>query len=163
MNDVGDPPRRRSASRRSRARASLDFQGGETAGLILKDVGTSWRDLVATADKSAAESRRVMELFAGRHKVCEFYSDCSRELKAAAKDVKWPHSLATPHRPSSRSSIERELQLLLESSRCALNQSGLPLNWWPRAARYQAMALNFVPSAWSQVKLDKPGADPVED
>ena len=121
-------------------------------GLLLKDTGTNWSDLRATSDKSAAESQRVMREFAGRQKVSEFYSDCSRELKAAAKAEQCPHALDTPHRPSSRGAIERELQLILESSRCSLNQSGLPLSWWPIAARYHSMALNFVPSIWSQVK-----------
>ena len=38
---------------------------GETAGLLLKDRGTGWRDLVATADKSARESQSVMHEFSG--------------------------------------------------------------------------------------------------
>ena len=50
---------------------------GESAGLLLKDKGTGWRDLQATADKSAFESQRVMRNFAGGQKVSEFYSDQS--------------------------------------------------------------------------------------
>ena len=83
--------------------------GGETAGLRVEDQGTKWRDLVATADKRALESQRVMKEFAGRYKFTEFYSECSRELKAAAKTVRWPHAAATPHGPNSRGAIEREL------------------------------------------------------
>ena len=96
----------------------------------------------------------MMSEFAGRNKVVEFYSDGSKEVKAAAKDVQWPHAVATPHRPTSRSAIERELQLILESSRCALEQPGLPLSWWPRAARYTSMALNFIPSNGHKSSLD---------
>ena len=100
---------------------------GESAGLLLKDCGTGWRDCVATSDKSSSEAQRVMKEFAGRQKVQEFYSDCSKELKAAAKTVNWTHALATPHRTTSRGAIERELQLVLESSRCNLAPTGLPL------------------------------------
>ena len=82
---------------------------GETAGLLLKDVGTHWRDCVATADKGSLDSQRVMREFVGKHKVSEFYFDCSEELKAAAKAVQRPHALATPHRPSSRGAIAREV------------------------------------------------------
>ena len=103
-----------------------------------------------------------MKEFAGRQRVSEFYSDCSKELKAAAKAIGWTHALATPHRPSSRAAIERELHLVLESSRCSLEQAGFPLTWWPRASRYQSMALNFVPAAWTTVKLG-PEVDPAED
>ena len=45
----------------------------ESAGLLLKDKDTSLRDLMATADNSAAESQRVMKHFAGRHKVVELF------------------------------------------------------------------------------------------
>ena len=34
---------------------------GESAGLLLKEKGTGWRDLRATADKSAEESQRVIK------------------------------------------------------------------------------------------------------
>ena len=70
--------------------------GGETAGLLLKDDGTHWRDCVATADKSSLSSQRVMREFVGKHNVSEFYSDCSKELKAAAKAVQWPHAWLHP-------------------------------------------------------------------
>ena len=102
---------------------------GETAGLLLKDVGTQWRDCLATADKGSLESQRVMREAIGKHNVSEFYSDCSKELKVVANAVQWPHALATPQRPSSRGAIERDNQLLRESSRCALAASGLPLSW----------------------------------
>ena len=88
---------------------------GGTAGLILKDQGTGWRDCVATSYKGSSEPQRVMKEFADRHKITESFSD-------------WQHSLATSHRPNSWSAIERELQLVLESSRCGLAASGMPLS-----------------------------------
>ena len=115
--------------------------GGQTAGLLLKGVGTNWRDCVATVDKGSLESQRVMREFTGRQRVSEFYSDCSKELKAAAKVVHWSHALATPHRPTSRG--ERENQLVLESSRCALAAIELPLSWWPRCASHTSAALSI--------------------
>ncbi len=41
---------------------------------------------------------------------------------------------------------------VVEASRCAINQSGLSLSWWPRGFRYQALALNFVPDNWSSIQ-----------
>ncbi len=101
----------------------------ESAGLLLKDVGTGWRDIFPAQVKSTPESVVAMKEFAGRDLVKEFSSDGSRELKAAAREVKWSHNPGTPHRPTSRGRVEREMQLILEASRCGINASGLPLKW----------------------------------
>ena len=45
--------------------------------------------------------------------------------------------------------MERELQLVLEASRCGMNAGGFPLPWWPRGIKHQVLALNFVLDDWS--------------
>ena len=64
----------------------------------------------------------------------------------------WVHSTATPHRESSRGAIDNEIKVVLGATRCSINQSGLPLCWWPRAVRYQCFALNISDDTWSRAR-----------
>ena len=86
------------------------------------------------------------------------HSDRAKELIAGVdqlrKKVKhnWVHSKATPHRPTSRGVIEREIGVVLTATRGSLAQSGFPLCWWPKAVRYQCFALNVTDDLWSRAR-----------
>ena len=86
------------------------------------------------------------------------HSDRARELIAAVDQLRkegvynWVHSKAVPHRPTSRGCIEREIGVVLDATRCSLEQSGFPLSWWPKAVRYQCFALNVSDDSWSRAR-----------
>ena len=74
---------------------------GEKAALMIYDEGTDWRELVGVPSKSAAHAELALQTFVGSEKVKAFYSDNSKELKAAARKLAWVHATATPYRPES--------------------------------------------------------------
>ena len=116
---------------------------------MMKDVGTGFRDFVAMDSKSAENHTQAFLNFVGkRHgrNLGTVHSDGAHELKKSVSDLqaeyKWVHSVACPHRETERGKVEREIGTVLGATRCNLEQSGLPLSWWPRAARYTSFALN---------------------
>ena len=134
---------------------------GETAGLMIKDVATGSRDLIPMDAKSTEHIKVALRDFVGnRHGKLAgtVHSDRARELIAAVDQLRkegvynWVHSKAVPHRPTSRGCIEREIGVVLDATRCSLDQSGLPLSWWPKAVRYQCFALNVSDDSWSRAR-----------
>ena len=116
---------------------------GEKAALMIYDEGTDWCELVGVPTKSANHAELALRTFMGDEKVKAFYSDNSKELKAAARKLAWVRATATPYRPESNGKIERLLRLLIEGIRAVLASCGLPHKWWPIAAAHFAMCLNL--------------------
>ncbi len=82
------------------------------------DAFPDMRDLIPLPDKTAAEAQLALRTFVGRTKVERFFSDRSLELKKAAKDLKWVHDKATPHRPESHGLIEVKVGHTKQATRC---------------------------------------------
>ena len=75
----------------------------ESAGLMMKDVGTGWRDIVGMDDKGAENHKGAFLEFVGnRHgqNLGTVHSDGAGELKKSVRDLQgkynWVHSVACP-------------------------------------------------------------------
>ena len=82
----------------------------------------------------------MLRLFAGAYRANAVYSDCSKEIRKATKDIGALHWTSTPHRPQSNSQMERHVRILADCVRGILVHSGFPHNLWPS---FFCSALNF--------------------
>lgn len=121
--------------------AGLD---GERAGLIIMDAYTRMIAFIPVKDKTAPEAIRALKYFVGEAVVRYLYTDNSLELASAANTLGWTHPTSTPYRPQNNSLIERQVRTMVEGTRAALLQSGLPHRFWPLAATHQAVATSLV-------------------
>ena len=67
-----------------------------------------------------------MRQFLGDAQRKRFYSDCAPELIRAAKDLGLLHDTATPNRPDTNCVAERAVRKVIEGTKAALEQTGLP-------------------------------------
>ena len=65
---------------------------GEKAALMIYDEGTDYRELVGVQSKSAHHAELALKAFVGEGSVKTFYSDNSKELKRAARNLEWVHA-----------------------------------------------------------------------
>ena len=143
--------------------AQDDFEKGfkgEKTGFVVFDRGSKWLDCFPLPDKSGSESRRALSDFEGSTKlVKEFYSDCSKELINAAKELDWIHPTATPGRPTSTGVAERYVRVVVEGGSAALEQAGFEPKYWPIAAKHHCFSRNIeahVPSEESDGPKQSP-------
>ncbi len=113
---------------------------GERAALFVMDMYTRVPDLIPVKDKSAGEAIRAIRHYMGESQIGRLYSDNSKELIAASKELDTVHQTATPHRPQTNAFAERGIRTMLEGARTALLQAGLPPRFWPLAARHHSFA-----------------------
>ena len=109
---------------------------GEVDALAAYDHATEFCGFIPLTSKSALEHEWALNEFVGTDSVMQFYSDCSPELKAAAKSLGWVHPRSTPYRPTDNSVIERLIRTGKEGTRSILLHAGCPHNWWPLATPY---------------------------
>ena len=132
---------------------------GERAAVFIMDMFTRFTDLVPVADKTAEEALRAIRYFLGEHKDGRLYSDNSKELEVAAKELCVMHQAATPHRPQTNAFAERGIRTMLEGTRASLLQAGLLPRFWLIAGRHHAFATAIVggsdgeTSPWMKVCL----------
>ena len=84
------------------------------------------------------------------------YSDGAEELKQSAKEMGAVHDDSIPENKGNNAVIERTNRHVLEGIRTLLNQAGLPIMYWPFAARYFCLACNVTAkhgeiSAWRKM------------
>ena len=113
---------------------------GERAALFIMDMFTRVPDLVPVKDKSAEETVRAIRYYMGDAALGRLYTDNSKELIAAGRELDTIHQTATPHRPQTNAFAERGIRTMLEGARTALLQAGLPPRFWPLAARHHSFA-----------------------
>ena len=101
---------------------------------VLFDRGTGWLTCVPQATKSAEDTVKAMQQFAGQNEIKSFYADNAPELTNAAKSLSWPMPTATPGIPATNGLAERFVRASKEGTRCNLQQSGLHKTWWRFAA-----------------------------
>ena len=64
------------------------------------------------------------------------YSDNSREIKAAVKQLGFPHRTSVPGIPATNTLAEGRVQIVVNGTKTALASAGLPCAFWPYAARH---------------------------
>ena len=116
---------------------------GEVVALVIKDVHTQYRSVYPSSSKSADDCIQALHHYIDpKVPVQSIYTDNSRELIAAMKDLGIRHQKSMPYVDSSKSFAEREVRQMLEGARSNLLQSGLPLRYWPLAIQHHAAAVN---------------------
>ena len=90
---------------------------GEHAAVFVMDIFTRFTDLVPVADKTSEEALRAIRYFLGEHKTGRLYSDNSKELEVAAKELGMMRQTAAPHRPQTNAFAERGIRTMLEGTR----------------------------------------------
>ncbi|CAE7575020.1 GIP [Symbiodinium pilosum] len=71
------------------------------------------------------------------------YSDNAPELEYAVKKLGVRHNTSREYSDENKAVIEREIRTVLEGTRAALTQAGLPDKMWPLAAQHRCIALNI--------------------
>lgn len=116
---------------------------GEVVALVVKDIHTQFRGVYPSTSKSSDDCQQALLHFIDpKHPVQQIYTDNSRELIAAMKDLGIRHQTSMPYVNSSKSFVEREIRQMLEGARFNLLQSGLPLRYWPLAMQHHSAAVN---------------------
>ena len=82
--------------------------------------------------------------FVGRQTVKCLRSDNSKELIRTAKTLKALHETSTPYHSESNARIERDIGIVVNGVRANLEQSGLPLSFWPLAGQHWAHYSNCI-------------------
>ena len=120
--------------------------GGEEVILVVRDIFTKWIEAYPLKSKDTSEALRALRDYMGAAKGESFHSDDSPELKAAAREMGWAHTLATPGRPETNGVAERTVGLVCEGARALLLHAGLHPRFWPWAIRYFCFAYNITRS-----------------
>ncbi len=114
----------------------------ERVALALKDDAIGLRGLYPQKSKGTDESVQSIKHFVGKCKAKTLRTDNSKELGKAATDLGSLHETSTPHRPQSSTRIERDISVMLGGTRSAIQQSGLPVCFWPYAAQHWCHSAN---------------------
>ena len=116
-----------------------DDSNDASTALVLKDDSTEFRGFYPQKTKSAEESVASIRHFIGPvDKISTLRTDNSREPIKAAKLIKVHHERTTPYHSENNARIEREIGVEVSGIRASLEQSGLPLSFWPQAGMHFA-------------------------
>lgn len=97
---------------------------------VIQDQHTHWLQAFADQGKSAEETKKALRRFLGpQTKAKHAYSDNSKELAKAFKDLDITHDTSTPYRPETNGVAERAVRRVKEGTACALVQSGFDELW----------------------------------
>ena len=109
---------------------------GAKNALVMKDLYSDLQHVAPVRDKTAGPVIESLTKFIGTDLkvVKSLYSDNSRELKKACRALRIHREPSLPGVPQSNSKIERTNLDVLEGTRTALVQAGLPDTFWPFAA-----------------------------
>ena len=69
----------------------------------------------------------------------------------------WPHHTSTPGRPDTNGVAERAVRTIVEGTRAALFQAGMPEMWWPYAMEHFCVAHNAVGGAKGSPWVNRTG------
>ena len=137
---------------------------GEEFAAVLYDRGTKYIGGYPKATKSAGDQQDALYEFLGQVKCRRFYSDCAPDLIRAAKDLGLLHDTATPYRHNTNAVAERAVRKVIEGTKAALEQAGLPPHWWPWAMPHWCHSANIETvdgdSAWNRRHEEGPWTGP---
>ena len=115
----------------------------EKVALVLLDRATRWVEVYPAARKSTQETMQALRNFGdGDGSLENLYSDNAPELLEAAALLGIRHDTSTPYNSPTNGVAERNIRMILDGTRTALEQSGLGPVWWPRATRHFCHSLN---------------------
>ena len=94
---------------------------GEKVALVIKDIHTQFRYVYPSQSRFAEDCTFAINHFVnGKDDVEVIYTDNSRELKAAIKELGYRHQTSIEYVDSSKSFVEREIRQMLEGARSNL-------------------------------------------
>ena len=95
---------------------------GQSAALIIGDIGTDVCECRAMKTKGAATHKKAISEFKGPYDtITHMRTDGSKELETACEQLELPHDTSTPGRPESNARAERRNRIVLEGARTTLN------------------------------------------
>ena len=116
---------------------------GDRDAIVVKDLFTSVKTVIPVMNKSREAAVRGLRYFVGDPKrVKHCYTDGSHELGTALNEMSILHEQSRPGKPQNNSKIERTNLDVLEGTRCAMIQAGLPECFWPFAAPHYCFLEN---------------------
>ena len=116
---------------------------GDRDAIVIKDLYTGIKNVIPVENKSQHSATKGLRYFVGDPtKVKRCYTDGSPELEAALEELSVLHEQSRPGKPQNNSKIERTNLDVLEGTRCALIQAGLPECFWPFAAPHYCFLEN---------------------
>ena len=118
----------------------------QKVGFIVKDVCTKFRYVCPDATKEGEQCYENLLRFTGvDDEIGVIYSDNAPELEYAVKKLGVRRNTSREYSDENKAVIEREIRTVLEGTRAALTQAGLPDKMWPLAAQHHCIALNINP------------------
>lgn len=114
----------------------IGYEGSKSA-MVVYDLGTTWSDCFASANKDVEEAVWAMNQFAGDFAKNSCYSECAGELIRSARRMGWMHNTAVPHHSKTDGRVEREVRIE-EGTRTLLMRAGLDPTGGP--SRYGCFA-----------------------
>ena len=116
----------------------------QKVGFVVKDVCTKFRYVYPDATKEGEQCYENLLHFTGADdEIGVIYSDNAPELEYAVKKLGVRHNTSREYSDENKAVIEREIRTVLEGTRAALTQAGLPDKMWPLAAQHHCIALNI--------------------
>ena len=112
---------------------------------IIQDKATQWLQAYPAESKSAENCKIAFQRFVGPGiEAKNTYTDNSKELAKALKDLGWPQDTSTSHRPETNGQVERAVRRVKEGTSCTLYQSGWKDVWWSFAMYCYCFLRNVV-------------------
>ena len=103
----------------------------DTVALIVLDRWSDFIDAFPATHKNATCTQLGLQEYIGLGpKPTLVYSDGSKEIDKALKELVITHDTSTPYRPQTNGVIERSVRRVKEGTTCVLVQSGLDPAWW---------------------------------
>ena len=109
--------------------------------LVVYDVGTEKVDAYPAKSKSSDCSYAAIQDFRGRTYLDMIYSDNSKEIKSAVRELGFPHRTSVPGIPQTNTLAEGRVNIVCNGTKTALENAGLPCAFWPYAARHFCFGL----------------------
>jgi len=101
---------------------------------VIQDRKTLWLQGYPAPTKNTDDTKAAFQRFFGPQRKPEHvYSDNSKEISKACKELGYLHDTCTPHRPATNGVAERAVRRVKEGTSCALDQSGFTAAWWVQA------------------------------
>ena len=122
---------------------STEMEGidGSLDMLVIYDLGTEKIDAYPAKSKNADDTYNAIQDFRGSTYIDTVYSDNSKEIKKAVRDLGFPHRTSVPGVPSTNTLAEGRVQIVVNGAKTNLVNAGLPCAFWPYAARHFCFAL----------------------
>ena len=125
---------------------------GDRAAVVVQDRGTRFLAGYPVDSKASKDAQACLMHFFGTASVKQVYTDNSPELIATVAAMRILNPTAVQGRPQTNGVAERAVREVMEGTRCALLQAGMPPGLWPYAMRHFSTAYNLL--------VDEDGSSP---